>query len=155
MKILRGNALFCEDIREEKTGQDTLVGIMADNILLRKVPAMVPRLAVYVRFYFHVSDTPEPVSLILGVPGGDRVEVGAPDTEIVRSSIEEANRHGAQLAGIILKGAFSPLKINATGPIEIAIKVGEKEHVLGSLNVIASQTSTASEPPSSQSPSSA
>src|SRR5665647_411847 len=111
MNIVTGIALFCEDIREEASGQNTLVGVMADNIAVPSTPVMLARLAIYTRVYFDISDVPEEVSAIAEMPSGEKIELGAASADLVKTSFDAAKSNNVRVAGIILKGIFSPLPI--------------------------------------------
>jgi hypothetical protein len=151
MDIVRGLALFCEDIREEVSGQNTLVGIMADNIAVPSTPVMLARLGIYTRVYFHISNPPEAVSAIAEMPSGEKFELGGASAELVKASFDAAKSNNAQVAGIILKGLFSPLPILGLGAINAIVSIGGRQHILGTLNVIIDPAASASPPPSLQS----
>ncbi|WP_156367366.1 hypothetical protein [Novosphingobium sp. KN65.2] len=54
-----GNAIFCDDIREEVTGKRTLVGVYNSEIILSaNYPSRIPLLCVEVHFRID-PDTPE------------------------------------------------------------------------------------------------
>jgi hypothetical protein len=80
------------------------------------------------------------------LPSGENVAMGAANASLVETSLAEAKSRGNKLAGIILKGAFTPLLINALGPISAILKIGETERVLGTLNVIIDPAASASPP---------
>jgi len=136
MDIVRGLAIFCEDIREEKTGQDTLIGIMADNIAVPATPVMLARLAIYTRIYFNSSAEPVPINAVVQMPSGEKHELGMADTALVREALNTAKSNRAPLAGVVLKGIFSPLPLPSLGAINAIVRVGAREHVVGTLNVV-------------------
>lgn len=148
MDIVRGLAVFCEDIREEKTGQDTLIGLMADNLLVPSTPVLLARLAIYTRVYFDASAEPEAVNAVIQMPSGDPLELGGATVDLVKESFATAKSNNAQLAGVILKGLFSPLPLSSPGAIKAIVRIGAEQHVLGVLNVIIDPAATASPPPS-------
>ena len=146
MNIVRGLALFCEDIREEVSGQNTLVGVMADNMAVPSTPVMLARLGIYTRVYFDISDQPEAVSAIVEMPSGDRFELGGASADLVKASFDTAKSNNVKVAGIILKGIFSPLPILGLGTINAIISIEGRQHILGILNVIIDPAASASQP---------
>jgi hypothetical protein len=150
MDIVRGLAIFCEDIREERSGQDILIGIMSDNLAVQSTPAIIPKLGVYIRLYFDSSTKPEPVRATLLLPGNQTFELGEADSDLIKGALDTAKSQKNPLTGIILKGLFSPLPIVSEGSITAIVKIGEKEHVCGALNIVVIPTpdASASLPPS-------
>lgn len=146
MDIVRGLAIFCEDIREERTGQDTLIGIMADNIAVPTTPVMLARLAIYTRVYFDSSEEPEPINAVVQMPSGEKHELGVADTALVRDAFNTAKSNNAPLAGVVLKGIFSPLPLPSFGAISAIVRIGAREHVLGTLNVVIDPAASVSLP---------
>ena len=43
------NVILCEDIRDERSGTETLVGVLPDNVAIRGPRGVMPKLAVYLR----------------------------------------------------------------------------------------------------------
>lgn len=148
MEVIRGLAIFCEDIREEKSGQDTLIGIMADNLAVPLTPVLVAKLALYVRLYFDCSAQPEAVNAALQMPSGEMHELGGASIDLVRESFLTARSKNSQLAGIILKGVFSPLPIPRDGAMNAIVTIAGVQRALGTLNVVIDPAANASEPPS-------
>lgn len=146
MEVVRGLSIFCDDIREEKSGQDALVGVMADNLLVPLVPVMVARLAIYTRVYFKISADPEPIAMLIQVPQRGGVVIGEASLSVVEGSLAEAKSKGNELAGVVLRAVLVPFPVEAAGPIEAMVKSGEFEQVLGRLNIIIDPVATASLP---------
>jgi hypothetical protein len=146
MDIIRGLAIFCEDIREEISGQNTLIGIMADNLAVPSTPVVLARLAIYTRVYFDISAQPETVSAVVEMPSGERFELGGATIDLVKGGFATARDNNVQLAGIILKGLFSPLPISSVGAINAIVSIGARQHILGTLNVIIDPAATAPQP---------
>jgi hypothetical protein len=70
MTVSSAVCIFCEDIREEKSGQDTIVGTLPDNLLINPPPpklqdakALMPKLGMYLRINLLADqDQPKAVS---------------------------------------------------------------------------------------------
>ncbi len=148
MKIIRAVAVFCEDLREIGKGQDILIGTMSDNLGVPIVPAMLPKLAVYLRGYFDVAAKPQPINGWVKFPWGHRIDLGEATEELVESAIRQAKAHKNPLAGVILKGMFSPFAVESFGVATAHIKIGRQEHLCGLLNFVeAPKKANVSAPP--------
>jgi hypothetical protein len=141
---------FCDDIREEKSGQDTVVGILADNFKVPSAPGMMGKLGIYVRMHFDVTSEAKKLQLRIKIPGATDLVLGPPDEQLIENSIQEAKIRNFPFAGVILRAVISPFHIREFGTIVAIIKVDDTDYPCAVLNVIPNQTN-ASQPPSSQS----
>jgi len=66
-KIKVRNAIFCEDIREEKSNKHILIGVFGGDINVSELPALV-RLAIYTEIELK-GDVPSKVFLKISGPG--------------------------------------------------------------------------------------
>ena len=57
-------ALFCEDIREEKSGQYAIAGILPDRLNVKRLPTVLPKLGIYLRFHLNTASKFRTTSLI-------------------------------------------------------------------------------------------
>jgi len=126
--------LFCEDIREEKSGQDTLVGVMPDNLSVGQIPAVIPKLGIYVRIQLESDDNPRSLSVKVRMPGGMELSMGTLD-ELVARAKADAEKSGVPFAGMISRSVLSPVPIPLPGKIEAIVEVDGAEYVCGVLNV--------------------
>ena len=135
MALVRAVAIFCEDIRAERSGQDILIGTMSDNLALPGAPVMLGRLGVYIRAYFDVSSKPEDIGGRIQFPWGQRLELGQADASLVKDALNQAKAQKIPLAGVVLKALFSQLLIESAGVVTAHIKIGKREHLCGVLNL--------------------
>jgi hypothetical protein len=93
--------LFCEDIREKKSGQITIVGIFPDNVNIPPPPpsisnpevpqtTIIPKLGLYIRAHLGLEDDPGPMTVKLIMADGEQLVLGTFDAEIIAQS---KNRH--------------------------------------------------------------
>jgi hypothetical protein len=127
--------LFCEDIREEQSGIETLVGILPDNISVPSVPGMMPKLCVYVRINFPPSFPMQPGSMVLRFPDGVEAAVGEFTEELIATARENTIAEGGPLAGIKSRATLGGLTFKEAGRIHLVAKLGDKEYLCGSLNI--------------------
>jgi hypothetical protein len=148
--------LFCEDIREEKSGQDSIVGVLPDNLQVNQTPSMLPKLGVYIRFVLDKDDTTvRNISLKIISPGGQEIPFGEIDQIIEQARTEAASRD-MPYAGFIAKAVISPFPIFTPGKIEVVFRVNGVERTCAALNVVSlggsTPAPTASPQPSELSP---
>jgi hypothetical protein len=126
--------LFCEDIREERSGQDTIIGVMPDNLTVSPLPGAIPRLGVYFRIQLEKDDNPQSIKLKLRVPGGLELTMGSLDGLIVQAKAD-AEKNGIPFAGLIARAVLSPVPISSPGRIEAIAEIDGAEYVCGAMNV--------------------
>jgi hypothetical protein len=142
--------LFCEDIREEKGGTDSLVGVLLDNIEVPVIPTALPKLGMYTRLGFSLSAAPDNTLVLLRYPDGREQQLAEFSKERIEKEIEKAKTSGAPFAGFVSRGRAVPFPIAQTGRLLVVVKSSDTEIVSGHLNVkIKPPTdSSASLPPS-------
>ena len=144
--------IFCEDIREEKSGQDTIVGTFPDNLVVEGAPpptpnskGMLPKLGIYIRINVNTDgDKPLNVSAKVLSSTGDTIAQSVWANELVDQSFADAKRNQMPIYGLLLKLVASPVPIG-NGKITAVVNVDGVEHLAGALNVI---LPSASAPPS-------
>jgi hypothetical protein len=136
-------ALFCEDIREEKSKQDTIIGILPDNINLPRSSAMLPKLGIYLRFHLNAGSEFRTITAKLRVPGADELPLLALDEAALAEMRTNALSSGMPFAGLISKTMFAPFTVAAAGKLEVVAEVDGTDHICGVLNVIISQEESA------------
>lgn len=154
--------LFCEDIREEKSGQDTLIGILPDNMQLSPHPSaphqegipLFPKLGLYVRIHLDIDHKPSECTLRVRNTDGSLMAVGSWDQHVIDRAFNDAKQNQMPYVGLIQKMIMSPLPIPSSGKIVATVLLENREYIAATLNVIVSYP-TASAPPVLQSASGA
>lgn len=143
MRPVTAVALFCEDIREEKAGTDSIVGIMPDNVEVGTIPGTFMKVAIYVRVQLDPSmDDPGPISLELRMANGDIQVAGSIAPEIVTKSLADTRQQKGPLASFILRAMLINLPVKTAGQIHAVLKYGKEETLCGFINVIAGANPT-------------
>jgi len=149
--------IFCEDIRQEKSDQDIIIGTLPDNLVggteLPPIPdaqALLPRLGFYLRINFS-ADSAQPSRLSMKIlnPKGEILAQNYWSQESIDKTFEDSKKNQMPVIGFISKVVASPLPVSA-GKLTVVVNVDDKEMIAGALNII---LPNASSPPSSQSPS--
>jgi Family of unknown function (DUF6941) len=142
---------FCEDIREEKSGQDTIIGILPDNLQVAQTPGMIPKLGVYIRFLLDKDDAVKSINIRVAPPASPEMPIGDLGHLIEQAKAEAASRD-MPYAGMIAKAIMAPFPVFAPGRIAIIVRVDGVDRVCAVLNVVsAGPTPTASPELSEQS----
>jgi hypothetical protein len=129
--------LFCEDIRQEQNGVNTLVGVLPDNMEFEGLPAMLPKLGVYVRINIDPAEDPGAVTLVLSVPGlADQIPITTVEPRLIERVRKDALARGAPIAGIISRVVFSPFKVLQEGRIRALASIRGEPMTCGSLNIV-------------------
>jgi hypothetical protein len=152
-------ALFCEDIRTEAQGTDSLVGIMPDNLNVPQFPFILPKLSIYLRVLFDRRMDLKPIGVGMRIPGvqGD-VQMTVLDDNLISSAREKSESNESPVLGLIARAVLSPFPVPSPGRILVVAKVQGKERICGGLNVQkipqaepTTSSATSKRPPSSRS----
>ena len=127
-------AIFCQHIREEMGGTDTLIGILPDNVQLPSFPVALPNLSVYARIHLSPSFTPDSISVSLVMPDEKALVVNELKPELILRAVSEANASGAPIAGLIVRVSIAQFVIVAPGRIRAIASINGQDHVCGALN---------------------
>lgn len=129
-------ALFCDDIRHEAQGTDSLVGIMPDNINVPQFPFIFPRLSFYLRVLFDARMDLKPIRIMLRIPGvHDDVQMTELHDNLISTAKKQNEGKGSPILGLIARATFSPFPVSSPGRLLVLAKVQGKERICGGLNV--------------------
>ncbi len=137
--------VFCEDIREEKSGQDTIVGTLPDNLLAQPAPppspnvkAFLPRVGVYLRVHLDAErDIPKEISAKILSTDGQIVVQSKWERAVVEKAFAESKTNHMPLVGLIFKAVASSFPITIEGgKVTAVVIVDGVEHIAGALNVV-------------------
>jgi hypothetical protein len=135
-------AIFSEDIREEKSGQDTVVGTMPDNLNVTNAPpapnlrALMPRLGIYVRVNFLNDEKPKEAAVKILNTDGSLITQGGWDQSVIDKAFDDAKTNQMPFVGFIFKVVVGPLPIASGGKITAIVMVDGSETIIGALNII-------------------
>ena len=129
-------ALFCEDIRLEASGQNSIVGILPDNVNVLKIPEVIPKLGVYVRI--HLFNYDDPPSILFRLVGDEEQEFlkNYVEDHITEKAISESRQSNIGYAGIVSHVLASPFQIQQTGLIRALVAVDGDEQLAGAIRII-------------------
>jgi hypothetical protein len=128
--------LFCEDIRQEKSEQATLIGILPDNLAMPQVPNVLPKLGVYIRVHFDPKTSPSPMSIKLRVPDGPDIPLGEITDELITQSKTETKANGTPVAGLVSMAVVTPFPIKTFGNVTAVVTTKDGDYICAALNII-------------------
>lgn len=157
MKGVSALALFCEDIRRESTGKETLIGVMSD-VLRVNLPGKIRRLVVYYRMKFETGVEYDQAIMPSLEWNGEALDSPAPHEplpiSLLQGGILRAEERKLPYFSVAARiNLNEPVPVEEPGQILAFLNIGSERLLCGALTIIAKpSSSTASEPPSSQSP---
>ena len=140
MSFMMATGLFCEDIREEKQGTETLVGILPDNMFVpilgeaeQSGQPVFPKLALYVRINLHPKALVDTLSIKLRLPDDKVLNLTTFEKELIEKSRRDASE--LPFVGLISKVVFGPMPIPVDGKFEAIAELNGSDTVCGFLGV--------------------
>ena len=141
-----GITTFCEDIRPDRDGQVTFVGVFTTGLRVIELPATLPKLGVYVSVVVPRTDVIEKLVTKLYFPGDDPQE----PSWVSEADLGEAMRDLPQLAEtrpqfldpdvdmshkLDQNVLFSPVTIKTEGYIKVRVEIAGRLIKAGTLKV--------------------
>ncbi len=150
-------AFFCEDVRREASGKETLIGVAADIMRFPKFPAKSRRLQVYYRIRFDVGKKYNQIILPTLEWDGKPVEPEIPTEpfplDMIHNSLADAEKR--KLPYVTAGGRLilrEPFTIQKPSQLLAFLKIGEEKMLCGALTFVERPTpSDALRQPSGQS----
>lgn len=127
-------ALFCSDVRQEKGGTDTIVGVFPDNVNLPKIPGAFPQMQIYVRMHLRSDFRPEQIVTRIVLPDGSEVDRNTMEPDLIQRTSEQALANKAPYMGLIARFVMAPMHITQEGRMQVVVSVDGKDYVAGALN---------------------
>jgi hypothetical protein len=128
---------FCEDIREEKSGADTLVGVLPDVLNIPTTPVLLPKLALYFRIVFPLLKTPTKISSHLQTPWqSELINFGEIPEAQMASAIDDARAQHNDGVRFNAKIILSPFSITMEGKIYAITSIDNTNILAGSLKFV-------------------
>lgn len=143
--MINATAIFCEDIRAEKSGTETIVGVFPDNINVPSFPGMMPKLGVYVRIHVPTDEDLRSVRIELVDADEDQSVLADIDEDFLVNARKQSESAGQSYIGMIVRSVMSPFPVQRSGRINVYIRVDEGQPIIiGTLKL--SQTPSAAPP---------
>ncbi|MEP0707663.1 MAG: hypothetical protein ABJL17_13620 [Parvibaculum sp.] len=140
-------ALFCEDIREEKHGVFTLVGLLPDNVNVSAMSGdgtdasggdakVLGKLCAFIRINFSPERTPKEIKLRLHFGDGVEHDLGEIERKTIDEAAQKALERNNALAGVISRAVFGGFNFQkAAGQLKIYVIIDDEPHFAAALNI--------------------
>lgn len=137
--LVNAVAMFCEDIRDEVSGQHSIIGVFSDNLKVSTIPGVMPKLGVYVRIHLDVACEPSELMIILLDAENNLIGDNIFTAELVARTLEDAKKTNKKVAGFFSQMVAGQMPIKQAGPIECHLRFNNETRFLGSLNLVLDQ----------------
>lgn len=127
-------ALFCSDVRQERGGTETIVGVFPDNVDVPSIPSGFTQLCVYVRMHVRPSFCPTKIITRLVLPDGSELDRSEMEMGLFERSREKAVAGKSAYFGLIARFVMAPMPITQEGRLQAIVSVDGKDHIAGALN---------------------
>lgn len=137
--ILSAISLFCEDIREEKNGALTIVGVMSDNVEFNspeKISSQVPalsKLGIYTRILLPSFYEPTIITVHLKFPDGKEVDFPSFSKEFVESTLNDGRASNKPFSFLVSQAIAIPFVIEQEGRVTVIVRAPAVELISGQL----------------------
>ncbi|MBI2720370.1 MAG: hypothetical protein HY245_02880 [Rhizobiales bacterium] len=129
-------ALFCEYIRVESAGTETLIGILPDNIQVDRFPGIFPSLHVYTRI--HLDPGCDDLAIVVRLLSQRDITIIENEIppDLLRRTLADARKSAAPIAGLISRLSAMPFPIEEEGRLRVVATIGKEELLCGAINII-------------------
>jgi hypothetical protein len=151
MEGISAFALFCEDVRREASGKETLIGVMADVMTFPAFPARVRRIQVYFRIRFEVGKKYNQIIVPTLEWDGKPVDRDSPEplpVEMIERSLIGAEKRKLSYATAAIRVRLDePLPVQSPGKILAILNIGDEKMLCGALTFAERPSSLSQQPP--------
>lgn len=125
-------AIFCEDIRFEKSGQETIVGVISDNVKVPAIPIEMPKIGIFIRSIFSPGFSISSLSFSFVGPDGAKLLSFSVEDEILKRAFNEAIEENLPFVGL-KSVALGGVSIQAPGRYTVYAYLDGAEYICGQL----------------------
>src|SRR5437868_4830596 len=126
---------FCDDVREEKSNRETIIGIYADSVSVSSFPGAFKRMVIYVRIHADIDQEINQLRLFLRVPGVDEDELANFDLHGLEAGRERARQRNMPFVDMVTQVTVEPLTVPSEGLVEATLQVNEERTLVAALLV--------------------
>jgi hypothetical protein len=128
-------AIFAEDVREERAGTVSLIGILPDTVVLSAFPAVLPRLNLYIRISYDPNDPPSDVSCGLRINDEPPLLTQDFAAEPLAQAVAETVAGGGRIGTIIARFGAVNLELREACLLNATVTWNGEEFIVGNLMV--------------------
>lgn len=127
-------AIFCDDIREEMRGTETIVGAYPSNISVPNFPGQLERFSLYIRTHVPTGADVGDIRIALTMPDGAVTDLSTMPSDFVRKAQQDASDNGFPFAILITRVSFPTFVVAVAGVVLVSVACNEGTVVAGMLN---------------------
>jgi len=136
--------MFCEDIREEKSGQRSIIGSFPDNINVNAPPetsddtrqvGFIPKLGLYVRVVMGTDEDIDGIKIKLVMPDNTELPLGEIGKDLIETAKREAQESRIPIAGLIHTVVMGGFQVAKPGLVRAVAEFNDEAHVCAVLNI--------------------
>jgi len=135
MKSISSVALFCDDIRFEKSNQETLVGVFPDNIEVENLPGVMPKLSIFVKVNCSAGFNLRSLTNRFIDPEGNIIFENSAEQQIIDQAAKDAEQEQSPSFGVKSTIISAPFQFNISGRYLLVSVINDEECLSGFLNI--------------------
>jgi hypothetical protein len=130
---------FCEDIRAEKSGTFSAMGIMPDNAGVPAAPepgmrGLMGKLCLYIRVNLDIDDEVKTIHPRLTLADGTVFDMGATGETLIRSARSLSLKRNSPIYVVVLRGEFVSMPA-PLGRMIAEVQIDEERYIAATLNL--------------------
>jgi hypothetical protein len=125
--------MFCNDVREEISGSQTIVGLLPDNIGVPIFPGGIDKIVILTRITLDVNEPPPKLATYILTQNGTRLADNEIDSSMLAEAIAEAKSEGNLMATVNVKIEMRNIPFSEPGRLEAHLIVEGNDYLTGSL----------------------
>jgi len=128
-------AIFCDDIRAEKAGTDTIVGVLPDNINVPDMPGIFPRLAVYIRLHIFDFESAPSIKIKIVDGKGELIYENVPEQMELEKIVKSTSKEKVGFLGFLSRVTMTPFIVDCDSTFKVYAEVNGIEKLAGALRI--------------------
>lgn len=123
---------FCDDVREEVGGKFSLIGVYRSDLIVKKIPIVLPKFCIVVRIVTPIDCPFSLLKIRMSMNGELLADMAIPDNVLQTKQSITDGRDGKRMQAMTIL-SLAPLAINEPGKITIEVETEEGVLYGGSL----------------------
>lgn len=139
MKDVNAFAIFCEDVRREAQGRNTIIGVMPDTVRVPSFPGEMRRLALYIRLRLNIEASYESPIFIRVTSSPEEVLLDDHEPipkEVVERSVSGAKQRGVPFGTIFARFELTPVSLQGPVKLTATLEFNDEQEVIGFLQIL-------------------
>lgn len=126
--------IFAEDLREERSGTETMIGILPDNVNVPQFPFAFPKMAMYTRIVVDHDFEVEPIKIYIKVNDSE-VSLGEIEVALIDKALADSKEAGSPITGLISRAISVPFAVQQASRILVSARTSKHSVTTGTLRI--------------------